>query len=575
MQRLRQVFGHSTSLQEAARRLLKLRQGPRSVSDFSIDFRTLATESGWEDSALMPTFYHGLSESLKDELVNRDWGNTLEDLISLATQLDRRRRERQQEKESRGSDDHPLRGLPHSVPEGTPGPEGETVQLRKTRLSPEERDQRRREWLCFYCGKAGHYRNNCPHRRTREQPLTVSTLFCPNISQHQCLVPVTIIGSRGQATTVPALIDSGSAGNFISQRLVQQLQLATLPCSPPLSITAINNQPLGSGFISQVTVPVTLVVGVLHSEELSLLVIDNVSNDVILGLPWLAFHEPQISWNTNELLRWGDKCVSQCLTKPLRTATIRSTATAATPEVPPAYRDLAAVFSKASAECLPPHRPWDCAIDLVPGATLPRDLEAHVRHVRQVLDKLLENHLYVKLEKCEFHQTQVQFLGYIISPQGVQMDEGKVKAVMNWPEPQTIKELQRFLGFANFYRRFVRNFSSVAAPLTSLFKGSSKKLRWNEAAASAFRKLKDMFTSAPVLRHPDPALPFVVEVDASETGVGGVLSQRQDPARKMARQMHSPGSRNLRPPRTLRDQSYHLSTSSLPSGFYHHLGGGG
>uniref|UniRef100_A0AAQ4NNK7 CCHC-type domain-containing protein n=1 Tax=Gasterosteus aculeatus aculeatus TaxID=481459 RepID=A0AAQ4NNK7_GASAC len=502
MQRLRQVFGHSTSLQEAARRLLKLRQGPRSVSDFSIDFRTLATESGWEDSALMPTFYHGLSESLKDELVNRDWGNTLEDLISLATQLDRRRRERQQEKESRGSDDHPLRGLPHSVPEGTPGPEGETVQLRKTRLSPEERDQRRREWLCFYCGKAGHYRNNCPHRRTREQPLTVSTLFCPNISQHQCLVPVTIIGSRGQATTVPALIDSGSAGNFISQRLVQQLQLATLPCSPPLSITAINNQPLGSGFISQVTVPVTLVVGVLHSEELSLLVIDNVSNDVILGLPWLAFHEPQISWNTNELLRWGDKCVSQCLTKPLRTATIRSTATAATPEVPPAYRDLAAVFSKASAECLPPHRPWDCAIDLVPGATLPRDLEAHVRHVRQVLDKLLENHLYVKLEKCEFHQTQ----------------------------------------------------------------GSSKKLRWNEAAASAFRKLKDMFTSAPVLRHPDPALPFVVEVDASETGVGGVLSQRQDPARKMARQMHSPGSRNLRPPRTLRDQSYHLSTSSLPSG---------
>uniref|UniRef100_A0AAQ4PKW1 CCHC-type domain-containing protein n=1 Tax=Gasterosteus aculeatus aculeatus TaxID=481459 RepID=A0AAQ4PKW1_GASAC len=372
MQRLRQVFGHSTSLQEAARRLLKLRQGPRSVSDFSIDFRTLATESGWEDSALMPTFYHGLSESLKDELVNRDWGNTLEDLISLATQLDRRRRERQQEKESRGSDDHPLRGLPHSVPEGTPGPEGETVQRRKTRLSPEERDQRRREWLCFYCGKAGHYRNNCPHRRTREQPLTVSTLFCPNISQHQCLVPVTIIGSRGQATTVPALIDSGSAGNFISRRLVQQLQLATLPCSPPLSITAINNQPLGSGFISQVTVPVTLVVGVLHSEELSLLVIDNVSNDVILGLPWLAFHEPQISWNTNELLRWGDKCVSQCLTKPLRTATIRSTATAATPEVPPAYQDLAAVFSKASAECLPPHRPWDCAIDLVPGATLPR-----------------------------------------------------------------------------------------------------------------------------------------------------------------------------------------------------------
>ena len=161
------------------------------------------------------------------------------------------------------------------------------------------------------------------------------------------------------------------------------------------------------------------------------------------------------------------------------------------------------------------------------------DLGEHVKHVRQVLKKLLENRLYVKLEKCEFHKTEVQFLGYRVSSHGVQMDEGKIKAVVDWPEPQTVKELQRFLGFANFYRRFIRNFISVAAPLTSLLKGSPRRLCWNDPADLAFRKFKSVFTSASVLKHPDSDLPFVVEVDASESGVGAILSQRHGKPAKL------------------------------------------
>ncbi|KAK3525812.1 hypothetical protein QTP70_010321 [Hemibagrus guttatus] len=105
------------------------------------------------------------------------------------------------------------------------------------------------------------------------------------------------------------------------------------------------------------------------------------------------------------------------------------------------------------------------------------------------------------------------------------MDLTKVQAVTEWPSPTTVKELQRFLGFANFYQRFIRNYSSMAGPLTSL-RGKPRRLAWTDQAQAASLQLKDCFTMAPILRHPDPDLPFVVEVDASSSGIGAVLSQR-------------------------------------------------
>ncbi|KAK3544074.1 hypothetical protein QTP86_001043 [Hemibagrus guttatus] len=153
-------------------------------------------------------------------------------------------------------------------------------------------------------------------------------------------------------------------------------------------------------------------------------------------------------------------------------------------------------------------------------------MEEHVRMVWEVLCRLQQHHLYVKLEKCEFHRSTVTFLGYVISRHGVEMDVVKVQAVTEWPAPTSVRELQRFLGFANFYRRFIRNYSLVAGPLTLLLRGKPKKLTWMDLARSAFQRLKNCFTTAPILRHPDPDLPFVVEVDASSSGLGAVLSQR-------------------------------------------------
>uniref|UniRef100_A0A4W5LZ43 ribonuclease H n=1 Tax=Hucho hucho TaxID=62062 RepID=A0A4W5LZ43_9TELE len=153
-------------------------------------------------------------------------------------------------------------------------------------------------------------------------------------------------------------------------------------------------------------------------------------------------------------------------------------------------------------------------------------LQEHEKHVLRVLRRLLDNHLYIKPEKCEFHVSEVQFVGFIITPGNIQMDPRKVQAVTNWPTPNNVKEVQRFLGFANFYRKFVQNFSAVAAPISALTKGKGTKILWSSEAEEAFEELKCRFTSAPILTLPDPEKPFVVEVDASDMGVGAILSQR-------------------------------------------------
>ena len=125
-----------------------------------------------------------------------------------------------------------------------------------------------------------------------------------------------------------------------------------------------------------------------------------------------------------------------------------------------------------------------------------RNPKEHRAHVHKVLQRLLENRLFVKAEKCEFSCSSTTFLGYIISTERLSMDPEKVRAVEEWPRPGDRKALQRFLGFANFYRRFIRNYSNVAAPLTRL---TSTKVRfaWDQEAVGAFKELKECFTSAP------------------------------------------------------------------------------
>ncbi|KAM4795595.1 uncharacterized protein WCC33_000654 [Rhinophrynus dorsalis] len=143
-------------------------------------------------------------------------------------------------------------------------------------------------------------------------------------------------------------------------------------------------------------------------------------------------------------------------------------------------------------------------------------LSQHRLHVKSVLQPLSENGLYAKLEKCEFEKTSLPFLGYIISSSGHTMDPGKLASVTTWPQPKDLKAVQRFLGFANYYRRFIHHYATLVAPLTALTRKGADPRNWSQEALTAFAILKTAFTTAPVLRYPDITRPFLLEVDASE-----------------------------------------------------------
>ncbi|XP_063797801.1 uncharacterized protein LOC134965227 [Pseudophryne corroboree] len=155
-------------------------------------------------------------------------------------------------------------------------------------------------------------------------------------------------------------------------------------------------------------------------------------------------------------------------------------------------------------------------------------MKDHRLQVQEVLKRLRQHHLYCKLEKCVFEQPSMPFLGYIISGSGLEMDPAKVQAILKWPKPNTLKSIQRFLGFANFYQRFIKGFSAIVAPITALTQKEANPREWSPAAEAAFLHLKQAFTTAPVLRQPNTNKAFVLEVDASADAVGAVLSQRSE-----------------------------------------------
>ncbi|KAK8625988.1 hypothetical protein V6N13_133643 [Hibiscus sabdariffa] len=153
-----------------------------------------------------------------------------------------------------------------------------------------------------------------------------------------------------------------------------------------------------------------------------------------------------------------------------------------------------------------------------------RTEEDHDRHLRLVLQTLLENQLYAKLSKCEFWIREVVFLGHVVSSEGIRVDPKKVEAIVNWKQPTSVTEIRSFLGLAGYYRRFVSGFSKVAAPLTKLLQ-KGVKYEWSDARQQAFEKLKEALINAPVLTQPVSGKEFVVYSDASYVGLGCVLMQ--------------------------------------------------
>jgi len=147
----------------------------------------------------------------------------------------------------------------------------------------------------------------------------------------------------------------------------------------------------------------------------------------------------------------------------------------------------------------------------------------HKEHVREVLHCLHINGLYASPGKCVFHREEVEFLGYVLGPHGIQMDRSKVQTIQEWPTPQHLKDVQVFLGFANFYRRFIQDYSKITVPLTRLSR-KSVPWYWSPKCNSAFQRLKLSFTTTLVLSHWDPESPLVLETDALDLAIAAILS---------------------------------------------------
>ena len=163
----------------------------------------------------------------------------------------------------------------------------------------------------------------------------------------------------------------------------------------------------------------------------------------------------------------------------------------------------------------------------------------HEEMLEKVFQRIREAGLKLSPKKCRFFQREIKCLGHVVSEEGIARDPSKTVAVAKWPVPANVKDLQRFLGFTGFYRRFIQDYARVARPLTELLRGSNpRKLKgkkqvntewsWGEAQDNAFRALVHRLTQPPVLCYPDFSKPFIVRTDASKQGLGAVLCQEQE-----------------------------------------------
>ncbi|KAI2653766.1 Transposon Tf2-6 polyprotein [Labeo rohita] len=555
-----------------------------------------AAASGWNERSLLTTYRLGLEPKLRLQLAALDDNMGLERFIQQSLRCSDRMKSCQSNKETVST-----ALLRPSEPVNPSEPEPMIIESDK--LTSAERQRRLTRGLCMYCGASGHVRLNCPLRPVRT---SVSGIHSDIENMHPLTTNVQLTTPSSVAVT--ALIDSGSAGNFISGNLCRQLQLRTEALSRIYQIQPITGDITSRTRIHRKCESILLQIGLLHKEDIQFLVLEGATVDIILGHPWLVKHDPIISWGFGEILKWGEGCTTGCFPElpqpiqrplPVYTTSIESPIEKQSVQIPDIHTSYKDVFCPKRASQLPPHRPWDCAIDLILDAPMPRgkiyplslpetkameeyiqealsqgyirpstspaassfffvvkkdgglrpcidyrtlnqgtikfryplplvpaaleqlrsariftklDLRSaynlvrihdiliysrseaeHRHHIAEVL-KFREHQLYLKAEKCSFHLSSVKFLGYCIDHQGVRMDERK-------------------------------DYSIITTPLTNLLSGKPRNLSWTPEAAEAFHSLKSAFTQAPLLTHPDPDLPFVVEVDASTTGVGAVFSQ--------------------------------------------------
>lgn len=202
-----------------------------------------------------------------------------------------------------------------------------------------------------------------------------------------------------------------------------------------------------------------------------------------------------------------------------------------------------ATYQRLMEDCLGELNLNICFIFLDDIIIFSRTYEEHLDRLQQVFDKLRTAGLKLSPKKCNFFQERVRYVGHIVSNQGIETDPEKTNKVLNWPIPTTPEEVRKFLGFVGYYRKFIRNFSKIARPLSELMpiptdsKRSSKKRgkvwKWGSEEQNAFDRLKEALATPPILGYADYSLPFELHIDASKIALGAVLYQKQGDVKRV------------------------------------------
>ena len=149
--------------------------------------------------------------------------------------------------------------------------------------------------------------------------------------------------------------------------------------------------------------------------------------------------------------------------------------------------------------------------------------EEHKEHLKMVLQELREHQIFAKFSKCDFFKDKIQYLGHVVTKEGISVDPENIKAIEDWPVPKDVTDVRSFMGITGYYRRFIEGFSRISNPITSLQK-KGKKFDWNQKCEDSFKKLKTLLTIAPILRIADPNKDFMVSTRACNDDLGGVLT---------------------------------------------------
>ena len=192
-----------------------------------------------------------------------------------------------------------------------------------------------------------------------------------------------------------------------------------------------------------------------------------------------------------------------------------------------------ATFQHLMENCLGDlHLNW-CIICLDDIIVYSKTPEEHLERLEAVFQKIGKAGLKLKPSKCEFFKSRITYLGHIVSNEGIAMDPKKIKAIQLWPRPTTVTEVRKFTGLTNYYRKFIHGYAKVECPLHDLVSGKNAKkknssIKWTTDCEVAFHKLKELCSSTPVLAYPDYKQKFKLYTDASENGLGAVLTQIKD-----------------------------------------------